>query len=107
MLDDSCKNALQPTDARRAEDGLELGREAREDIFRDRSEGGRTLGQEDARRPRIRVVRTTRDETVPLKGGMGSAWDVANAALFLASDEARFITGVLLPVDGGQSARVG
>ena len=48
-----------------------------------------------------------RDETVPLKGGMGSAWDVANAALFLASDEARFITGVLLPVDGGQSARVG
>ena len=48
-----------------------------------------------------------RDKTVPLKGGMGSAWDVANAALFLASDEARFITGVLLPVDGGQSARVG
>jgi len=48
-----------------------------------------------------------RDEAVPLKGGMGSAWDVANAAVFLASDEARFITGVLLPVDGGQSARVG
>jgi NAD(P)-dependent dehydrogenase (short-subunit alcohol dehydrogenase family) len=48
-----------------------------------------------------------RDEAVPLKGGMGSAWDVANAALFLASDEARFITGVLLPVDGGQSTRVG
>jgi NAD(P)-dependent dehydrogenase (short-subunit alcohol dehydrogenase family) len=48
-----------------------------------------------------------RDESVPLKGGMGSAWDVAHAALFLASDEARFITGVLLPVDGGQSTRVG
>jgi len=48
-----------------------------------------------------------RDESVPLKGGMGSAWDVANAALFLASDEARFITGVLLAVDGGQSTRVG
>ena len=48
-----------------------------------------------------------RDESVPLKGGMGSAWDVAHAALFLASDEARFITGVLLAVDGGQSARVG
>jgi NAD(P)-dependent dehydrogenase (short-subunit alcohol dehydrogenase family) len=48
-----------------------------------------------------------RNEAVPLKGGMGSAWDVANAALFLASDEARFVTGVLLPVDGGQSARVG
>jgi NAD(P)-dependent dehydrogenase (short-subunit alcohol dehydrogenase family) len=48
-----------------------------------------------------------RDESVPLKGGMGSAWDVAYAALFLASDEARFITGVLLAVDGGQSTRVG
>ena len=32
---------------------------------------------------------------------------VANAALYLASDEAKFITGVLLPVDGGQSARIG
>lgn len=43
---------------------------------------------------------------VPL-GHQGTAWDVANAALFLASDEAAFITGVCLPVDGGQSARVG
>ena len=48
-----------------------------------------------------------RDESVPLKGGMGSAWDVAYAALFLASDEARFVTGALLAVDGGQSTRVG
>ena len=48
-----------------------------------------------------------RDKSVPLRGGMGSAWDVAHAALFLASDEARFITGVLLAVDGGQSTRVG
>jgi NAD(P)-dependent dehydrogenase (short-subunit alcohol dehydrogenase family) len=48
-----------------------------------------------------------RDEAVPLNGGMGSAWDVANAAVFLASDEARFITGAVLPVDGGQSCRVG
>ena len=48
-----------------------------------------------------------RHQRVPLKGGMGTAWDVANAALFLASEEARFITGVLLPVDGGQSARIG
>jgi NAD(P)-dependent dehydrogenase (short-subunit alcohol dehydrogenase family) len=38
---------------------------------------------------------------------VGTAWDVAWAAVFLASDEARFITGVMLPVDGGQSARVG
>ena len=48
-----------------------------------------------------------RDESVPLKGGMGSAWDVANAALFLASDEANFITGVALPVDGGALVRIG
>jgi NAD(P)-dependent dehydrogenase (short-subunit alcohol dehydrogenase family) len=48
-----------------------------------------------------------RDASVPLKGGMGTAWDVANAAVFLASDEASFITGVLLAVDGGQSSRVG
>lgn len=48
-----------------------------------------------------------RDASVPLGGKMGTAWDVAYAALFLASDEAKFITGVMLPVDGGQSARVG
>jgi hypothetical protein len=38
---------------------------------------------------------------------MGSGWDTAYAALFFASDEARFITAALLPVDGGQSARIG
>lgn len=43
---------------------------------------------------------------VPL-GRQGTAWDVANAALFLASDDAAFITGVVLAVDGGQAARVG
>jgi NAD(P)-dependent dehydrogenase (short-subunit alcohol dehydrogenase family) len=48
-----------------------------------------------------------RDDQVPLGAKQGSAWDVANAALFLASDEAKFITGVLLAVDGGQSLRVG
>ena len=36
-------------------------------------------------------------------GRMGTAWDIANAAVFLASDEARYITGVCLPVDGGLS----
>ncbi|MFX1525733.1 MAG: SDR family NAD(P)-dependent oxidoreductase [Promethearchaeota archaeon] len=48
-----------------------------------------------------------RNSMVPLKGGMGSAWDIANAALFLASDEAKFITSVILPVDGGQSGKIG
>ena len=48
-----------------------------------------------------------RNAAVPLGGKMGSGWDVANAALFLASDEAGFITGAVLPVDGGQSAQVG
>ena len=55
--------------------------------------------------PREELIRA-RDAQVPL-GRMGTAWDVAHAALFLASDEARFITGVALAVDGGQSARVG
>jgi NAD(P)-dependent dehydrogenase (short-subunit alcohol dehydrogenase family) len=48
-----------------------------------------------------------RNQAVPLGAHMGTAWDVAWAAVFLASDEARFVTGVMLPVDGGQSARVG
>jgi NAD(P)-dependent dehydrogenase (short-subunit alcohol dehydrogenase family) len=48
-----------------------------------------------------------RDAAVPLGRKMGTAWDVAYASLFLASDEAKFITGVLLPVDGGQSVRRG
>lgn len=36
-------------------------------------------------------------------GRMGDAWDVAHASLFLASDEAKYITGVCLPVDGGKA----
>ncbi len=48
-----------------------------------------------------------RNNMVPLKGGMGSGWDIANAALFLASDEAKFITSITLPVDGGQSSKIG
>ena len=40
-------------------------------------------------------------------GRMGTAWDVANAAVFLASDEASYINAVILPVDGGITARAG
>ena len=43
---------------------------------------------------------------IPL-GFMGDGRDTANAALFLASDEAKFITGAALPVDGGRGCRVG
>jgi NAD(P)-dependent dehydrogenase (short-subunit alcohol dehydrogenase family) len=52
-------------------------------------------------------VEAERDAKVPLRGKMGTGWDVANAALFLASDEANFITGVTLPVDGGASVHRG
>ncbi len=47
-----------------------------------------------------------RASRVPMRH-QGTAWDVAFAALYLASDEAAFVTGVLLPVDGGQSTMVG
>ncbi len=61
----------------------------------------RSLGQ-----PREQVI-ADRDARVPLNNRMGTGWDVAFASLFLGSDEARFITGVNLPVDGGQSIRIG
>jgi NAD(P)-dependent dehydrogenase (short-subunit alcohol dehydrogenase family) len=48
-----------------------------------------------------------RQERIPLRDRMGTAWDVASAALFLSSDEASFITGASLVVDGGQSLVVG
>jgi NAD(P)-dependent dehydrogenase (short-subunit alcohol dehydrogenase family) len=52
-------------------------------------------------------VRETRNARVPLRGRMGTAWDTAYAALYLASGEAQFVTGVALPVDGGMSSRIG
>jgi len=52
-------------------------------------------------------IRAQRDAMVPLRAKMGTAWDVAYASLFLHSDEAQFITGVALAVDGGQLTRVG
>ena len=44
---------------------------------------------------------------MPLLRRMGTAWDVANAAVFLASDEAQYITSLILPVDGGLSSQIG
>lgn len=53
-------------------------------------------------------VRAERGAQVPLLvADAGNAFDVANAAVILASDEARYITGVLLPVDGGLLLKVG
>lgn len=52
-------------------------------------------------------VAAMRDAKVPLRARQGTAWDVANAALFLVSDEASFITGVSLLVDGGRVLKGG
>ena len=52
------------------------------------------------------VIRGEREVLVPMKR-MGSAWDVANTAVFLASDEANYITGALIPVDGGLLLKAG
>lgn len=46
-------------------------------------------------------------EVVQLKGGRGSTWDTANAALFLVSNESKFITGVELIMDGGVTLSCG
>ena len=50
---------------------------------------------------------TRREDAVGLHpiGRLGRAEDVANAILFLASDDASFVTGVALPVDGGYTAQ--
>jgi NAD(P)-dependent dehydrogenase (short-subunit alcohol dehydrogenase family) len=56
--------------------------------------------------PREEVI-AARNRRVPLGHTMGTAWDVAYAALFLHSDEAAFISGAALPVDGGASASFG
>jgi NAD(P)-dependent dehydrogenase (short-subunit alcohol dehydrogenase family) len=52
----------------------------------------------------VEALLTERQRRIPL-GFMGDGRDTANAALFLASDEARFITGAELVVDGGMSVR--
>jgi NAD(P)-dependent dehydrogenase (short-subunit alcohol dehydrogenase family) len=56
--------------------------------------------------PREQVI-ASRNARVPLGNRMGTAWDVAYAALFLHSDEAQFISGIWLPVDGAAWASQG
>src|SRR5882724_11162100 len=53
----------------------------------------------------VEAMWRARDAQVPM-GHMGEAWDVANAALFLASDESKYITGIELVVDGGVTLKV-
>src|ERR1700712_145631 len=54
----------------------------------------------------VEAMWRARDAQVPM-GHMGEAWDVANAALFLASDESKYVTGIELIVDGGITCKVG
>lgn len=56
--------------------------------------------------PRDQVI-ASRNARVPLGNQMGSAWDVGYASLFLHSDEAKFISGIWLPVDGAAWASQG
>lgn len=51
-------------------------------------------------------IRAARHAAVPM-GRMGTAWEVAAAAVFLASDESSYLTGAVLPLDGGMHTRVG
>jgi NAD(P)-dependent dehydrogenase (short-subunit alcohol dehydrogenase family) len=52
-------------------------------------------------------VVASRDRRVPLRRRMGTGWDVAYAARYLHSDEAGFVTGVALAVDGGEGVSWG
>jgi NAD(P)-dependent dehydrogenase (short-subunit alcohol dehydrogenase family) len=63
---------------------------------------------------RARLTGRTREDIlderaafVPLAGRTGTGWDIGNAAVFLASEEAGYITGVSLPVDGGALNKIG
>lgn len=62
---------------------------------------GQASSDEEAQR-----LRAQRNSLCP-SGRMGDAWDVAYAALYLASDEAKYVNGAVLVVDGGLTAQVG
>jgi NAD(P)-dependent dehydrogenase (short-subunit alcohol dehydrogenase family) len=52
-------------------------------------------------------VYESRNKRVPLKGGMGTGWDTAEAVLFLVSEKAKHVTGATFPVAGGCTIRRG
>jgi NAD(P)-dependent dehydrogenase (short-subunit alcohol dehydrogenase family) len=52
------------------------------------------------------TIRKQRDVSVPM-GRMGTAWETAKVAVFLASDDASYVTGAVIPIDGGLSTRAG
>ena len=54
----------------------------------------------------VEAMRRTRDAACP-SGHMGNAWDVAEAVVFLASDDSRYISGAELIVDGGLTSSIG
>ncbi|MGQ0805572.1 MAG: SDR family NAD(P)-dependent oxidoreductase [Actinomycetota bacterium] len=60
-------------------------------------EGAHVMAEDPVLGPAIRAIHLTR---------LGRPEDIANAALFLSSDEAEFVTGALLPVDGGVTAKM-
>jgi NAD(P)-dependent dehydrogenase (short-subunit alcohol dehydrogenase family) len=57
----------------------------------------RTLGKNAGRSDEEQMF----NRSTNLLGMLGDAWDIGWAAVFLASDEARWITGITVPVDGG------
>ncbi|MEM1316268.1 MAG: SDR family oxidoreductase, partial [Pseudomonadota bacterium] len=64
-----------------------------------------TLAKAYAGAEDMAAARARRAASVPM-GRMGTAWDVADCALWLASDRAGYVTGAAIPVDGGLSATV-
>ena len=70
--------------------------------------GGHTHGQQITREHKTnRINRFLRNVTgglMPLTGAGGEAWDIAMACVYLGSDEARWVTGVDLVIDGGMLA---
>ena len=52
----------------------------------------------------VEALISKRNARIPM-GFMGTAWDVANAVVFLASDEARYVTGAEIVVDGGMTLK--